>query len=264
MAEPPLKDPSQLVPRSEGSRGKQKVRLNRKQPIPRSARSRLPYTPSAGSSISSRPSASPQTGPRLEVLSADAGTGLPRENALLAINLLVFELMHFHAVEREKATPEQASLVPLVRRGGGGASLLSLCVLYTVLARSLGVDLQLVSLSPPPMIKAHGPPFLLLLPETRDHQELFVDVAAGGRLRQRHDLSNFFRHGELAKAPAEQLRQFVVPLDGKSLCVELVNDLEAACRVSNQLAQAAFWKVQREVLLEEQARAERERAPLDT
>jgi len=74
-------------------------------------------------------------------------------------------------------------------------------------------------------------------------------------------LGNFFAHSELSGAQPALLREFAVPLSGGRICVEMLRELEAASMRSNQLALAAFWKVQRSVFREQLAlaRADRDR-----
>ena len=64
----------------------------------------------------------------------------------------------------------------VVRRGHGGAALLTLCTLYSALARRVGLSLQIVRLTD----QKEGPRFLLRLPGTQDQREMYVDVAARG------------------------------------------------------------------------------------
>jgi hypothetical protein len=69
-------------------------------------------------------------------------------------------------------------------------------------------------------------------------------------------------------APAQlslpQLRKLVVPLDSAAICLQLLREQEAAFLRADQLAQAAFWKLQRELLKAHLARgADEELANLD-
>jgi len=234
-AEPPLKDPSLLLP------------------SPRKKKPRAVTRAWSASSRGAKGGDGALSQPLLKVFSADQAGAISKQNALLAINLLLFELLQFKALERGSVTQEQTSLPPLVRRNGGAASLFSLCLLYASISRNLGVPLQLVTLAPPPMISAHGPQFLLRLPQGDAHDELYIDVASDGRLRQTHDLRNYFIHGEVANAQPAQLREFLLLLPGGGLCVEMLRELEAACTCSNLVAHATFWKVQRSVLKEQLA-----------
>ena len=128
--------------------------------------------------------------PPLKVVTATNQTG-SKVDGLLSINLLIFEVLRFAAREVGAASADQTSLPPLVRRGGGPASLLSLCILYQAIAAAIGVPLDLLLLDPPPMLPARGPQYLLrYTPEASANSaenspsaELYIDLLAAGRLR---------------------------------------------------------------------------------
>ena len=128
--------------------------------------------------------------PPLKVVTATNQTG-SKVDGLLSINLLIFEVLRFAAREVGAASADQTSLPPLVRRGGGPASLLSLCILYQAIATAIGVPLDLLLLDPPPMLPARGPQSLLrYTPEASANSaenspsaELYIDLLAAGRLR---------------------------------------------------------------------------------
>ena len=103
-----------------------------------------------------------------------------------------------------------------------------------------------------------GPRFLLRLPGTQDQREMYVDVAAEGRLRSTHDLTAFLPT-ELAKAPSRELKRYVAPLSADELGLELLIEMEGACAATGATAEAAFWRVQQEVLHAQQEEARRER-----
>lgn len=229
LGESPLKDPSQLLPGEKGGgtpSSPSSVRRKAKGVIQRRSRKRRAV-------------------PHLRVVSAAKAGALSRENALHSINLLLFDIFQFKT--KGAATPEQSSLPPLLRRGGGNAGLLPLCVLYAALSRKLGVALELVRFDPPSALVATRPPgFLLRMPPQDGEFEIYVDVLAGGRLRSTHDLGNYLSGGGLSGDLDRQnarLRQFVLKVEQTELCLELMRDLESACVFSNMLAEAAFWKV---------------------
>ena len=199
---------------------------------------------------------------RLRVISAAKAGALSRENALHALNLLLFDVLQFSARASGSATPEQSSLPPLLRRGGGAAALLPLCVLYEALSRKLGVPLELVVFDPPPTLVAEPPPrFLLRLPAQEGEFEIYVDVLNGGRLRSTHDLGDYLYSDGLEVELDEenaQLRQYVRTLDASDFCLELMRELEASCVSSAMDAEASFWKAQRDVLREELRQVEAE------
>ena len=88
--------------------------------------------------------------------------------------------------------------------------------------------------------------------------EMYVDVAAEGRLRSTHDLTAFLPT-ELAKAPSRELKRYVAPLSADELGLELLIEMEGACAATGATAEAAFWRVQQEVLHAQQEEARRER-----
>ncbi|EOD35458.1 hypothetical protein EMIHUDRAFT_449231 [Emiliania huxleyi CCMP1516] len=224
--------------------------------VPRSPKSALRRRSSerAGAAWAASGGSSPPGGktslsgsPALRVLSAAAAGRVSQENALHAIQLLLFDVLDFHAAP--EPTPEQASLPDLLRRRGGAASLFSLCVLYATLARKLGVGLQLVRLSPPPGRTLRGPPFLLALGPA----ELFIDILAAGRLRTLSDLAQFLDGGDgdggaVGRLSPAQLRAAAKPLDQRAVCLQLVRESEASSASVGRLAHAQFWSAQRELL----------------
>jgi hypothetical protein len=76
---------------------------------------------------------------------------------------------------------------------------------------------------------------------------------AGGRLRSLRDLGDYLRPvpgavAEPAPLPLPQLRKLVTPLDIAAICLQLLREQETACLRAEQLPQAAFWKLQRQLL----------------
>ena len=67
-----------------------------------------------------------------------------------------------------------------------------------------------------------------------------------------------FRRG-LAKAPSRELKRYVAPLSADELGLELLIEMEGACAATGATAEAAFWRVQQEVLHAQQEEARRER-----
>ena len=179
-----------------------------------------------------------------------------KENGLLSLNLLLFEVCQFSPRERGDATAEHTSLAHLVRRSGGPASLFTLCALYAALARRLGVILELVSLRLPGLLKGRAPDLLLRLPGGAEQEELYVDILAGGRLRSAWDLK------EYADAPlrAEDVRAAVHELTPAEFCLRLVEELAEACEAADDRAEAAFWQIELEVLQGQLRLAEERRA----
>jgi len=197
--------------------------------------------------------------PTLRVFSADDAASVSKQNALHAINLLLFEIILFTPKERGAANPEQTALPPLLRRAGGSASLFTLCVLYAAISRKLGVPLEIVRFSPPPVLSSHGPAFLLRFPAADEQHELYVDIMAAGRLRSTRDLSAFI-DSSLPQLSTAQVRGLLQPLDSAAVCAELAREMQHACLFGNMIAQAAFWKVQRAVLSDLQSAAHRDHA----
>ena len=195
--------------------------------------------------------------PTLRVAAPD-DVSYSKQNALLAINLLLFDAAGFSAApegaKQSSRAYDYVSLPTVVRRGHGGAALLTLCTLYSALARRVGLSLQIVRLTD----QKEGPRFLLRLPGTQDQREMYVDVAAEGRLRSTHDLTAFLPT-ELAKAPSRELKRYVAPLSADELGLELLIEMEGACAATGATAEAAFWRVQQEVLHAQQEEARRER-----
>ena len=154
--------------------------------------------------------------PVLEVVPARRQQIYSAQNGLLALNLLLFEICHFAPV----TAPTPPQIMPaspyIVRRSGGPAALLTLCVLYAILARRIGIPLQIVTLQPPSTAasatssaassaaathsasaaaSAPSHQYLLRLPPQVEQEELYIDVLAQGRLRGAPDVA------ELATAP---------------------------------------------------------------
>jgi len=165
------------------------------------------------------------------------------------------QVLCFTPRERGDATAEQASLVHLVRRQGGPASLFPLCVLYAALSRRLGIPLQLVTLELPPVLRGRGPDYLLRLPASGEQAELYVDLLAGGRLRAAWDLAAFTNSAfGLDKADKDvlrtQMRDFVHEVSPTDFVVALLDELANACEAADRRAEAAFWQIQLDVLEE--------------
>ena len=187
-----------------------------------------------------------------------------QENGLLALNLLLFEVCRFAPRERGDATSEHTSFPYIVRRAGGPASLLTLCVLYAALARRIGIALQLVTLELPPMLRGRGPDYLLRLPGSNEQAELYVDVLAEGRLRGPWDLAAFANEAlgldkkgkDVVKA---QMREFVREVTPASFCLRLVEETADACEAAENLAEADFWQMQLDVLDQQIVAAMKER-----
>ncbi|KAL1504582.1 hypothetical protein AB1Y20_008367 [Prymnesium parvum] len=189
--------------------------------------------------------------PLLRVVQAAQEFAYSQQNALLSLNLLLFEVIRYEARDRGKGVSvEQTSLPLLVRRGGGPANLFAMCVLYAELAGRLGVPLEVVLFAPPKVLRGRGPEFLLRLAGDEEQQELFVDVQAHGRLRTPHDLAAFMHEACPAAAlrPAA-MQSFVVPLSVGDACVQQLHELEWVCESAEQIAEAAFWRVQREMFI---------------
>eukprot|EP00967_Tisochrysis_lutea_P074319 scaffold99798_cov27-Tisochrysis_lutea.AAC.1 len=183
MPERPLKDPSELLPRRP----------------PKAPRRRVP----PGRRAANRREAD---APSLRVLSAAAAERVVQENALHAINMLLFDLLNYRARRTGETTPEQVrvlragkgcgtarcidsmrscsqahthvrplphhgtqtSLPDVIRRNGGVVSLFTLCIVYYTLAKIIGVPLQLVRLEREP----RSPHFLLRLEPSTERQEM--------------------------------------------------------------------------------------------
>ena len=115
-----------------------------------------------------------------------------------------------------------------------------------------------VALELPPVLRGRGPDYLLRLPAHGEQAELYIDVLAGGRLRAPWDLSAFANQ---PLAPAV-LRECVRELTPCDFCVRLLDELADACEAADSHAEAAFWRVQQDVLAgqislaEERKRAE--------
>lgn len=182
--------------------------------------------------------------PSLRVVPASSQDVYSKENGLLSLNLLLFEVCHYSARERGDATAEHTSLAHIVRRSGGPASLFTLCALYAALARRLGVFLQLVRLDLPEILRGRAPDFLLRLPASKDQDELYIDVLAEGRLRMPWDLGNFANQ----KLPADEMRSHIHELTPSEFCTHLVLELAEACEAADDSKEASFWRIQLEVL----------------
>jgi len=210
-------------------------------------------------------SALPPPTPSLRVVPAAQMGAYSKENGLLALNLLLFEVLRFSPRERGDNTAEHASLVHLVRRQGGPASLFSLCALYAALARRLGIPLQLVTLELPEMVRGRGPDFLLRMPAQGEEAELFVDVLAEGRLRGPWDLAAYTNEDlGLEKAGKDaltaQMRAFVHEVTPTAFCLRLVEEFATACEAADNLAEASFWQIQLDVLDKQIVEAQERRA----
>ena len=153
-----------------------------------------------------------------------------------------------------------------MRRQGGSAALLPLCVLYAALARRVGLPLELVMLELPtaPRGAAAGaagaagaayPTYLLRLPAQGEQADVYIDVLANGRLRMPWDLAAF-AHGAPGFAEAHddkdalkvRMRQYVRELPPAAFCTCLVAELADACAAADSAAEAAFWSIQANVL----------------
>lgn len=168
------------------------------------------------------------------------------ENGLHSLNLLLFEVCRYTARDPGDATADHTSLAYLVRRSGGPAAVFMLCVLYAALARRLGLPLQLVELELPSVLRsARSPRYLLRLPAQREQEELYIDVLAEGRLRGRHDLPAY----ACVAMPASQLHEeYVRELRPERFILTLLQELSYACEAAENLEEAVFWQVQRDVL----------------
>ncbi len=217
---------------------------------------------SEGAPRAPRGSASPKPKAKPPTAAGNSGgleSRYSKQNGLLALNLLIFEVLHYAPRESGDATAEHASLAYVVRKGGGPAALFTLCVLYKAVARRIGVDVQLVRLALPTGLRGRGPSYLLRLPaEGEAMPELYVDVLAEGRLRSAHDLKAF-ADSALGLLPDTVLAGLAVELSAEEGCEQLLAELEAACRGADNLAEAAFWKLQLEVLQGQIALARQER-----
>lgn len=113
-----------------------------------------------------------------------------------------------------------------------------------------GVQLEIVRFAPPKMLRGRGPEFLLRLSGLEEEEQLFVDVKALGRLRAPHDLAAFVHETCPPAALATSvLQSFVVPLSVGDVCTQQLCEMEWVCEAAEQLAEAAFWRVQREVFM---------------
>ena len=82
---------------------------------------------------------------------------------------------------------------------------------------------------------------------------------AQGRLRATHDLAAFMHEScPPAALKTEVLRSFVMDLSLADLCMQQLFELEWVCEASDHLAEAAFWRVQREMFAARRVRHERE------
>ena len=205
----------------------------------------------------SRPKASGHSPvPKVRVVPASEAYAYSKENGLLALNLLLFEVMGYMPRERGDATAEQCSLVHLVRRSGGPAALFMLCVLYAAVARRLGIPLQLVTLELPPVLRGRGPAYLLRLPAADEQAELYIDVLANGRLRGPWDLAAYANEDALnlgldradKDVLAAQMREYVREVTPADFCVRQISELADACEAAEAQAEASFWHIQNDAL----------------
>lgn len=163
------------------------------------------------------------------------------ENGLLALNLLLFEVLGFSPREGGDAASDHASLPYLVRRGGGPAALFTMCALYAALARRLGIPLQLVQLRyPPGAPKLVDAQYLLRLPPSAKQAETYIDLLEEGRRGPTCDT--------LAPVPVAALAPYVTELRPENFCLQLLNELAAACASENKVAEASFWRLQSSIL----------------
>jgi hypothetical protein len=92
---------------------------------------------------------------------------------------------------------------------------------------------------------ARSPRYLLRLPAQREQEELYIDVLAEGRLRGRHDLPAYAS----VAMPASQLHdENVRELRPERFILILLEELSCACEAAENLEEAVFWQVQRDVL----------------
>lgn len=221
-----------------------------------------------GGGSGARPPAAARAGgaPPLRVVPAAHQQIYSIENGLLSLNLLLFEICRYSPRERGDGTAEHSSLAHIVRRSGGPASILMLCVLYAALARRLGVALQLVELSLPDVLRSpRSPRYLLRLPSQRqgkdEQEELYIDVLAEGRLRGRHDLPSY---ASVAMPQSQLQEELVRELRPSEAILLLLEELMDASEAADNFEEAVFWQMQSEVL-EAQIRlaADEQRAEAD-
>lgn len=115
------------------------------------------------------------------------------------------------------------------------------------------------------MLKGRGPEYLLRLPAEGEQAELYVDVLANGRLRGPWDLAAFANEDlGLGKADKDALKrqfnEYVVEVAPGPFCTRLVTELADACEAADNLAEAAFWQIQIDVLEKQIELAEEELA----
>ena len=143
-----------------------------------------------------------------------------------------------------------------MRRSGGPAALLTLCVLYAILARRIGIPLQIVTLQPPSTAasanssaassaaathsasaaaSAPSHQYLLRLPPQVEQEELYIDVLAQGRLRGAHDVAELATRAPHAGADSGDggansgANGLVHELAPEGLCTRLLTQLMMSC-----------------------------------
>ena len=102
------------------------------------------------------------------------------------------------------------------------------------------------------------PGFLLRLPGSGPARDVRRRGGGGAAALDAFELTAFLPT-ELAKAPSRELKRYVAPLSADEFGLELLIEMEGACAATGATAEAAFWRVQQEVLHAQQEEARRER-----